>query len=167
MKLYEVGFAPLPSNTTKARQITRFHLASSTATAGLRPMQQKDVEAVQGLLGRYLKRFDMAPEFDEKEIEHWLFHNGKSSVEQVIWTYVVENPTSHKITDFFSFYCLESSVIGNQKHDVVRAAYLFYYATEQAFEGQEKDLKERLNALMTDALIIAKKVFDQTSPNSP
>lgn len=125
-------------------------------------MQQKDVEAVQALLERYLKRFDMAPEFDREEIEHWLIHDEKSSVEQVIWTYVVEDPTSHKITDFFSFYCLESSVIGNQKHDNVRAAYLFYYATEQAFEEQEKGLKERLNALMTDALILAKKVFDSS-----
>lgn len=120
-------------------------------------MQKKDVAAVQNLLERYLKRFDMAPEFEPEEIEHWLVYDEKTSVEQVIWTYVVENPNSKKITDFFSFYCLESSVIGNQKHDNVRAAYLFYYATEVAFEPKEKGLKERLNALMMDALILAKK----------
>jgi glycylpeptide N-tetradecanoyltransferase len=113
---------------------------------------------VQILLEKYLKRFDMAPEYDRGEVEHWLLHDGQSAVEQVVWTYVVEDQNTHKITDFFSFYCLESSVIGNQKHDNIRAAYLFYYATEAAFGENERALKERLNALMTDALILAKKV---------
>ncbi|KAL6716653.1 glycylpeptide N-tetradecanoyltransferase [Lecanora helva] len=156
LKLYEVGFSPLPPNTTKARQITRFHLPSITATPGLRAMQRKDVPAVEDLLERYLKRFDMAPTFDREELEHWLLHDEKSA-EQVIWSYVMEDPSTHKITDFFSFYCLESSVIGNQKHDNVRAAYLFYYATETAFAKEGKGLKERLNMLITDALILAKK----------
>lgn len=158
LKLYEVGFSPLPSHSTKARQITKFALPSVTNTPGLRPMQQKDIDAVHLLLERFLKRFDLAPEFDREEIEHWLLHNEKNAPEQVIWTYVVEEPSSHRITDFFSFYLLESSVIGNQKHDHVRAAYLFYYATEKAFEEQEKGLNERLNALIYDVLILAKKV---------
>lgn len=120
-------------------------------------MQAKDVSAVTELLDRYSKRFAMAPVFDKDEIAHWLLKDDKA-LEQVVWSYVVEDPSSHKITDFFSFYCLESSVIGNQKHDNVRAAYLFYYATETAFEPQEKGLKERINALMNDALILAKTV---------
>ena len=121
-------------------------------------MQLKDTAAVQDLLEKYLKRFDMAPIFDREEVEHWLLHDEKTA-EQVIWSYVVEDASSHRITDFFSFYCLESSVIGNQKHDNVRAAYLFYYATETAFAKEEKGLKERLNMLVTDALILAKKVY--------
>lgn len=163
LKLYEVGFSPLPSGSTKARQITRYHLPSVTATPGLRPMQDKDIEAVQDLLARYLKRFDMTPEFDAEEVKHWLLHDESSTAEQVIWTYVVEEPSTLKISDFFSFYCLESSVIGNPKHENVRAAYLFYYATETAFAEQERGLKERLNLLIGDALILAKKV----SLNSP
>ena len=156
LKLYEVGFSPLPANSTKPRQITKYHLPSQASTPGLRVMQQKDAPAVQALLERYLKRFDVAPIFDKEEIEHWLLHDDNLA-EQVIWTYVVEDPSSKKITDFFSFYCLESSVIGNRKHENVRAAYLFYYATETAFMPVEKGLKERLNALMSDALILAKK----------
>ena len=156
LKLYEVGFSPLPPNSTKPRQITKYHLPSQASTPGLRVMQQKDAPAVQALLERYLKRFDMAPIFDKEELEHWLLHDDNLA-EQVIWTYVVEDPSSKKITDFFSFYCLESSVIGNRKHENVRAAYLFYYATETAFMPVEKGLKERLNALMNDALILAKK----------
>ena len=157
LKLYEVGFSPLPANSTKARQITRFHLPSSTSTPGLRPMQKSDVDAVHDLLERYLKRFIMAPVFNRDEIQHWLLHDD-TAAEQVIWSYVVEDPSSHKITDFFSFYCLESSVIGNQKHDNVKAAYLFYYATETAFAKEERGLKERTTMLMTDALILAKRV---------
>lgn len=73
----------------------------------------------------------------------------------------LQDPKTKKITDFFSFYALESSVIGNKKHDLIRAAYLFYYATEAAFDTSEdpkKVLKTRLNDLMNDALILAKKV---------
>ncbi|KAI4250091.1 MAG: hypothetical protein L6R40_000263 [Gallowayella cf. fulva] len=157
LKLYEVGFSPLPKNSTKSRQIAKFKLPESTKTKGLRVMEQKDVANVQDLLHRFLKRFDMAPEFDAEEVQHWMVHDEKNTAEQVIWTYVVEDPTSHKITDFFSFYCLESSVIKNPKHDNVRAAYMFYYATEAAFTENEKGLKERLNDLMNDILILAKK----------
>lgn len=148
----------MPKNSNKARQLTKYKLPTSTSVKGLRVMQQKDAAGVQDLLHRYLKRFDMAPELDAEEIEHWMVHDEKTTTEQVIWTYVVEDPSTHKITDFFSFYCLESSVIKNPKHGTVRAAYMFYYATEAAFAENEKGLKERLNDLMNDALVLAKKV---------
>ena len=158
LKLYEVGFSPMPRNSSKARQLTKYKLPTSTSINGLRPMQKGDASAVLSLLQRYLKGFEMAPQFDQEEVEHWLFYDEKSTAEQVIWTYVVEDPSSKKITDFFSFYCLESSVIKNPKHDTIRAAYLFYYATESAFTGDVRDLKERLNLLMNDALVLAKRV---------
>ena len=158
LKLNEVGFSPLPERTTRERQLMKYKLPSSTSTKGLRPMHRRDVDDVLSLLERYLERFDMAPNFDREEVAHWLLHNDKISHEQVIWTYVVEDPSTHEITDFFSFYCLESTVINNTKHGNIRAAYLFYYATETALEKNEKGLKERLNCLMNDALILAKKV---------
>lgn len=59
----------------------------------------------------------------------------------------------------FSFYCLESSVIGHPKHQAIRAAYLFYYASTVALEEpfDKGNLKTRLNALVGDALILAKR----------
>jgi glycylpeptide N-tetradecanoyltransferase len=95
----------------------------------------------------------------------------------------LQDPTSKKITDFFSFYSLPSTVIGHDKHKVVNAAYLFYYATEAAFPGYNDPsapsavsvpkstatsdltvrtaLKTRLNALINDALIEARNAkFD-------
>jgi len=95
--------------------------------------------------------------FSKEDFVHWMFPS-KESKEQVVWAYVVEDPASKKITDFFSFYNLESSVIGSKKHDVVRAAYLFYYASEAAWDKNKGALKVRLNGLMKDALILAKQV---------
>ncbi|KAK8195431.1 glycylpeptide N-tetradecanoyltransferase-like protein [Phyllosticta capitalensis] len=160
-KLYDVGFSPLPHGSTRQRQIMKYKLPERTATQGLRPMQVKDVDAVQDLLTRYLQRSQMAQEFSKEEIEHWLLHKETEGNEQVVWSYVVEDPSSGKITDFFSFYCLESTVIRDRGNRNVRAAYLYYYATETAFTGEKKELKARLNALMKDCLILAKKAkFD-------
>ncbi|BCS24110.1 glycylpeptide N-tetradecanoyltransferase swoF [Aspergillus puulaauensis] len=161
LKLYEVGFSPLPAGSTKARQITKNHLPSSTSTPNLRPMEAKDIDGVHDLLERYLKEFDINQAFNREEIEHWLVYKENPQKEQVIWSYVVEDPETHKITDFFSFYNLESTVIQHPKHDCVRAAYLYYYATEAAFSNDKKALKDRLQTLMSDALVLAKKAqFD-------
>ncbi|KAI9841193.1 MAG: glycylpeptide N-tetradecanoyltransferase [Thelocarpon superellum] len=160
LKLHQVGFSPLPPGSTTARQVTKYSLPGTTSTPGLRPMERKDIDAVLDLLRRYLARFDMAPVFTREEVEHWLLHEDATTTEQVVWTYVVQESGSEKITDVFSFYCLESSVIRHDTHKTVRAAYLFYYATESAFEGDRGDhrvLGARLNVLMEDALNLAKK----------
>lgn len=34
----------------------------------------KDVDAVHGLLSRYLERFDVVPNFDREGVEYWLLH---------------------------------------------------------------------------------------------
>lgn len=158
MKLYECGFAALPPNSTKSRQMTRNYIPANTSVPGFRQMEKKDLPAVHDLLVRYLKRFLMAPEYSQKDVDHWLFDESKDPSERTVFGYVVEDPHSHNITDFATFYRLESSVIDNKKHDTVRAAYLFYYATESAFAEGEKGFQERLNKLMLDVLVVAKKV---------
>ena len=124
-------------------------------------MEEKDIDAVLDLLKRYLGRFDMAPVFTREEVSHWLLHHKdtEDKNQQVVWSYVVEDPQTKKITDYFSFYNLESTVIGHPKHETIRAAYLFYYASETALTTplDKAALKTRLNALMHDALILAKK----------
>ncbi|KAF2691622.1 N-myristoyl transferase [Lentithecium fluviatile CBS 122367] len=155
-KLYDVGFSPLPHNSTKQRQIVRYKLPDETLTPGLRELEAKDVDTVVDLLRRYLERMDMAQVYSKGEFEHWMVPSANSK-EQVVWSYVVEDPETKKVTDFFSFYNLESTVIGHKTHNVIKAAYLFYYATETAFAKDESLLKPRLNMLMKDALILAKK----------
>jgi len=168
-KLYDVGFSPLPQGSTKQRQVLKFKLPTSTSTHGLRLMVKKDIPAVLDLLKRYLERFQIAQVFTEEEVTHWLLHSSTLSPEQVVWSYVVESPEK-KITDFISFYRLESTALKSAKHTVVRAAYLFYYATETAFGSTSNQqgshhshrqdntlLKKRLNELVKDAMILAKK----------
>ena len=160
-KLYNVGFSHLPHGSTKMRQISKYRLPERTVTPGLRLMRPEDADQVCDLLSRYMKRVKMAQEFNKEEVLHWFVDKevDPKSKTRVVWTYVVEDPNSGRITDFFSFYSLESSVI--QSATTIRAAYLFYYATEAAFETQNEDdevLKARLNLLVKDALILAKQV---------
>jgi len=90
-KLNECGFSPLPAGSKPQYQIRKYALPDSTSTRGLRAMTPKDIPAVLALMKRYLKRFDMAPDFTEEEALHWFIP--KPNVEQVIWSYVVEVST--------------------------------------------------------------------------
>jgi glycylpeptide N-tetradecanoyltransferase len=45
----------------------------------------------------------------------------------VVYSYVVENEQK-QVTDVVSFYCLPSSVLKNDKHNELRAAYIYYHA---------------------------------------
>jgi glycylpeptide N-tetradecanoyltransferase len=160
-KLHDVGFSPLPRGSTKQRQVIRYKLPEHTFTPGLRKMETKDVDDVVDLLQRYLRRMDLAQEFNKEELVHWMCPTEEPK-EQVVWSYVAEDEKTKKVTDFFSFYNLESTVIGHKKHDRIKAAYLFYYATETAFGNDQDALKTRLNSLVKDALILSKKVSTTT-----
>lgn len=74
--------------------------------------------------------------------------------------FLTNQQDEHKnITDFFSFYNLESTIINHPKHKVLKVAYLFYYASETGLAKpfDKPALKERLNKLVSDALILAKE----------
>ncbi len=172
LKLYDVGFSPLPPGSTKARMVTKNQLPSKTSLPGWRQMRSEDIEAVRDLLQRYLSKYQLMQYFSTEEIEHWLLDKSvdKDDV-RTIWSYVVEDPDTGKITDMVSFYCLESSVIRNEGKtdgsETVKAAYLFYYASEAAFAEKERGYKERLKDLIGDALVEAKKVINTPYLLSP
>lgn len=71
---------------------------------GLREMEEKDVDGVAELVGKYMKRFKMVPEFSIEEIRH-NFLSGRGVSEmidgrregQVVWAYVVEVGESSNI----------------------------------------------------------------------
>lgn len=90
-----------------------------------------------------------------------------------------QDPTTHRITDVFSFYALPSTALKSQPISNVNAAYLYYYATTAApscadlgdgsvavpvtnwkdeTPGERKALGDRLKVLMADALVIAARV---------
>lgn len=163
MKLYEVGFSPLPPKMTPAMMVKRNRVPATTSTAGWRPMEDKDIDGVLELLNKYLARFKLVQEFTREEVEHWFLDRQPNPEDRVVWAYVVDDKEEGKISDFASFYSLDSTVIGemSSKHPKVRAAYSYYYATTAAFEPEEKGLKERVQSLMADCLVEAKNVgFD-------
>jgi len=110
-------------------------------------MLDKDVSQVAQLLNRYLKRFVVAPEFSEEEVRHWLLPR-----ENVMFSYVVEDPDSHQVTDFISFYNLPSSILQNKDYSVLNVAYLYYYVPKDY--GNDP---KRIKSLVKDALIFANK----------
>ncbi|KAF8854984.1 N-myristoyl transferase [Acephala macrosclerotiorum] len=156
LKLHDIGFTTNVGRERVATLIQEYSLPSETATPNLRPMKVTDVDLVHDLLGQYLNHFDLTMVFTREEVEHWLIPKEGPGVEQVVWTYVVEEPETHNITDFFSFYLIDSSILQNPKHDNIRAAYLHYYASRCALNEKEQGLRERLLMLMNDALILAK-----------
>ncbi|KAG5653839.1 hypothetical protein H0H81_010112 [Sphagnurus paluster] len=173
-KLVDIKFCYVPRNMTLARMIRVNKVPNTFATRGLRQMEDRDVLQVADLFTRFMKRFDMAPVFDVDEVKHQ-FMSGIGTgavgdggpgrrVGQVTWTYVVEDPETNKITDFFSFYSLPSTVIHNSKFPILEAAYLFYYGSDTAFlEGAEESgaLRRRLEAVVGDALVVANEAkFD-------
>lgn len=102
-KLADIKFTHIPRNTTLARMIKTNELPAVPVLegAGLREMEERDVEAVEDLFKRYMRRFKMAPEYSVDEVRHNLLSGrGKGEVgangcpgrraEQVTWTYVVE-----------------------------------------------------------------------------
>ncbi|KAJ9479104.1 Glycylpeptide N-tetradecanoyltransferase [Pseudozyma hubeiensis] len=139
-KLADIGFSAIPHNMSMEAHAKRFELPAKTNLPGLREMELRDVPQVGKLMRRYMRRFDMAPRFSDHEVEHILLsgrgQDGPSTQAgrkgQVTWTYVVENAEG-RITDMFAFYSLPSSILDNDKHKSLNAAYLFYYATDVVF----------------------------------
>ena len=161
MKLYEVGFSPLPPKMTPSTMVKRNRVPEKTKTQGWREMEEKDIDNVLSLLSKYLKRFDLIQDFTREEVEHWFLNRIQDPADRVVWTYVVDDG-SGSLSDMASFYDLESTILGDagQKHPKIKAAYLYYYASTTADSG-EKELKERLKGLIEDCLVEAKNAgFD-------
>jgi len=137
-KLLDIGFSAVPRGMSREEYVARYKLPATTAVPGLRELRSDDVPAVARLLRRYMRRFDMAARFTDAEVRH-MFLSGCGAdedsrrVRQVTWSYVVER--DGRITDFFSFYSLPSSVLNHTSYSTLHAAYLFYYASEAVFDA--------------------------------
>ncbi|GAA5888023.1 hypothetical protein JCM16303_000183 [Sporobolomyces ruberrimus] len=186
-KLVKLGFSAVPRNSTIARMSTYYRVPTETTIPGLREIEKRDLKQASRLLRAYLARFDCAPMLSNKEVEHALW-SGRGKDEggkrkgQVVWTYVVEDPETHRITDLFSLYSLPSTAVKSSPLQTVNAAYLFYYATDctpstsdlgdgstatkvvnwkDESEEEKAQLKKRLNTLVGDAMICSQKLgFD-------
>lgn len=142
-KLIETGFSRLAPRMTMARTVRLYHLDDSPKIPGLRALEAKDVPAACKMLNDYLSsKFLLHPVFTEDEFAHTF-----TTISGVVNGYVVEDPSTHEITDFLSFYHIPSTIIGNEKHKVLYAAYSFYNVPG----------KHTIEQIMGDALILAKQ----------
>lgn len=115
IKLVEIGFSRLGPRLNKARAIRLFKVPDKAQLPGIRPMQERDVRAVQRLLMEYLRRFSIYVDFTQEEVAHFFLPR-----EDVVYSYVVQDPETREITDFCSFYSLPSSILHNPKHNKLR-----------------------------------------------
>lgn len=143
-KLIEVKFSHLSQRMTLPRTVKLYKLPEYQKLPGYRKMDDKDVKEVHKMLNDYLSKFDLSPVYTIEEIEHWFLPRA-----DVVDSFVVEDPTTHEILGFSSFYSLPSTVMHHPTYKSIKAAYSFYNV------GSEKiSLKE----LMQDALVTAKNV---------
>ncbi len=80
--------------------MVRLNKLESTPTLPIREMEEKDVAQVAELFAKFMRRFDMVPEFSVDEVRHqFLSGKGKDKIGdegpgrrrgQVTWCYVVE-----------------------------------------------------------------------------
>jgi hypothetical protein len=98
-KLVDINFYPVPRNQTLARMIRLHKLPSAPHLAGLREMQEEDLQQVADLYARYMQRYDLIQAMTLEETRHhFLSGLGRGTVHprdgrrdgQVIWSYVVE-----------------------------------------------------------------------------
>ncbi|KAJ1948661.1 glycylpeptide N-tetradecanoyltransferase [Linderina macrospora] len=182
-KLMDAGFSKKVTGRELAKLLSILRLPPQTSTPGLRPMRKGDVSQVRKLLNRYLKnRCEVLPIFKtDAEVAHWFMPR-----DDVIWTYVVDDAEHPgKLSDFFSFYSLPSSVLRSEKNGsttvrgTIKPVYLYYYGTKTDYEvkltdeekavctGQKQQkalakqkqnelIKGRLVQLMQDMLVLAK-----------
>nr|CCC94432.1 putative N-myristoyl transferase [Trypanosoma congolense IL3000] len=175
-KLIEVRFSSIPEHYMRFQNpiaaLNRvYRLPENTKVRGLRPMRPEDIVQVTQLLRDKLLSFDVAPVFNEEEVGHYLL-----PCDGVMYSYVVESETNVKavkgnkntdkdknpksedkgneeesskkrITDFFSYYSLPSTIIGSQKYSVLKVAYIHYYVAT----------KTPLCDLINDLLVIAQR----------
>ena len=142
-KLIETRFSYLKAGVPMSRH-TRIHqLPKSPGIDGIRSMKEKDIEQVKDLLNNFLaKHSKIHFDWSSEEVRHFLLPQ-----KDVIFSYVVED--GEKITDFFSFYSLPSSVLkectGN--HKILNAAYSYYNVTTT----------NRMKEGIADMLVFAEK----------
>mmetsp|Transcript_4337 Transcript_4337/g.7622 ORF Transcript_4337/g.7622 Transcript_4337/m.7622 type:complete len:442 (+) Transcript_4337:114-1439(+) len=140
-KLIEVGFSHLGPRMTMARTIKLYKLPDNPQLPGMREMKKEDVPRVHELVSAYLKKFALHPDLSREEIEHWMLPR-----EGVVYAFVRENEKG-QVVDVCSFYSLPSSILGHDKHNILKAAYSYWNVATTV----------PLSDLMNDALIMAKK----------
>lgn len=121
-KLVDVRFAFKPADMQLAKFNKMHKLPAQTFTEGLRPMTEADVAKVCVALNRHLtENYAVHIELTEQEVRHFLMPQ-----QDVVHSWLVQDEATGNVTDFISFYTLNSSVLNDPHHDKIYAAYAYY-----------------------------------------
>ncbi|KAH7100264.1 acyl-CoA N-acyltransferase [Auriculariales sp. MPI-PUGE-AT-0066] len=126
-KLVAVKFGYIPRGETLESQAAYYALSPAPSVPRLREMRDtpSDIEGVRSLWHAYSARFSTAVRWTTDEVRHHFLSargvgagdglggaGGWRRTNQIVWTYVVEAADgSGRITDFFSFFALSTSVL--------------------------------------------------------
>lgn len=149
-KLIDVKFSSLPHNHKLSTHIKLYALPEKPVLKDgqvLRKALEKDSKQIRSLLMDYLQKRSIYTEYSKKDCAHWFTHQ-----DNIIECYLIEK--NGKISDFFSFYSLPSSVLNNPKYDTLRAAYAYY------FVNTSMTLKELFTIALIQALENGYDVFN-------
>lgn len=145
-KLVECEFSFKPADQAMSRFVKLHRLPDEPCLPGIKQMEPADVPAVTAALNAHLfANYKVHISFTEDEVAHFMLPQ-----HDVVYSYVIKDYKTGKVTDFTSFYSLPSHVLNHPEHKRINAAYGFYSFVSSGDAA-------RFNALMKDALIFARK----------
>jgi len=148
--LHDTGFIKLDKKTI-LKNVKKAHKLPETFTLnGFKKMELKHLDQMYDLFNTYMDKYNLHPIFTKDEFSK-LFYNNKFVV-----CYVIENEDGN-VTDFASYYIMQSRVLkNNEKHEFIRQANLYYYTS----------LNETPYTIVRNLLIVARNtgidVFNAT-----
>ena len=128
-------------------------LPNEICTANLKPMTEADVPKATVAINKHLlENYAVHIVFTEDDVRHFLCPR-----DGILYAWFVEDEEG--ITDFISFYALNSSILKDPNYDKIYAAYAYYNFVKNNDQS-------RMHQLMRDLLILAKMnnfdVFNMT-----
>ena len=153
-KLVDIRFSFKPADTTQAKFNKLHKLPDSAQTSDLQVMTEAAVPKVTLALNRHLRdNYKVHIVFTEAEVRHFLCPR-----DGVVYAWYCEDAEG-VVTDFISFYALNSTILNDERYDKLYAAYAYYNF------AKDNDAT-RLKQLIRDLLIMAKQnnfdVFNMT-----
>ncbi|CAK4657096.1 hypothetical protein LEN26_015335 [Aphanomyces euteiches] len=121
-KCIDVGFAHCPPNTPLTHMIKSLKLPETPQILGFQPLRAEHVPQVTALLRAHHASLDLAMEWTEADVAHWLLPRSG-----VVDSFVVVDPSTNQVTDCCSYYHLPMSVLNHPEHKTFRTAYSFYH----------------------------------------
>jgi glycylpeptide N-tetradecanoyltransferase len=127
-------------------------------------MERKDLESAWKLLSSFVSQFAVAQTFTLADFETRYFEDsGFDTYKGVadrphrqIYSYVVEDPASHEITDFVCCFYFLQRVIGSPKHEFITSLFVdVVVPNAKAGDGRAAELVDNV------LLVASQEGFDQ------